>query len=305
MLAGGYFRGSSTLFSGAPGTAKTTLGMHFLSSMCTRGEKALFVGFDESSGEAIRNMRSIGIDLAPHVQSGRLRMHRVINRAAGPDEVSYEITSLIEREQPQNLLIDPISIFSTSLRSQNAVYRIIQLCKRRGITVILTSLLDTGVGELEATRSHISALCDNWIHLSYVVSGGERNRALTIIKARGTPHSNQVAELVLGAGGISVADAYTEDGAVLMGSLRWQRERANQEATHEAQEIAAGHFREAERAADEIARQIAGLTGDLEDKRREMESLRRKASNIQHAEDERRSAMARRRGSALAASAKA
>lgn len=302
MLAGGFYRASTTLLSGAPGTAKTTLGSLFLSSMCERGETALFVGFDEASDEAVRNMKSVGIDLDRHVESGRLHMRRMVSYAAGPDEIGHEIAKLIETHKPDHLLIDPISVFSSSSRSQDAVRRIILLCKRRGITVIMTSLLDRGVGEIESTRSHISSICDTWIHLSYVVNGGERNRGLTIIKARGTAHSNQVGELVLSNSGVSIADVYTEDGAVLMGSLRWQRERANLEETRRAAEAAAGHYRDVELAAEDLARRIAGLNVELEDKHREMELMRVEKNEVTRLEVERRAHVLRMRGGKVDAS---
>ena len=72
----------------------------------------------------------------------------------------------------------------------------------------------------------ISTLADTWIHLSYVVQAGERNRGLSIIKSRGTAHSNQVRELVLSDAGVTLADTYTAGGEVLMGTLRWQKESA-------------------------------------------------------------------------------
>lgn len=296
MLAGGLFRASTTLLSGAPGTAKTTLGSLFLSAMCERGETALFIGFDEAAEEAVRNVASVGIDLKRHLASGLLRMHRILNQAMGPDEISHEITRLIERYSPDHLLLDPVSIFSLAARSQNAIQRIVHFCKRRRITVVLTSLLDRGVGEVEATRSHISSICDTWIHLSYVINGGERNRGLTIIKSRGTPHSNQVGELLLSKDGITIADVYTEDGSVLMGSLRWQKERANQETIRREAEIAASHYRDVELATEDLMRRIAGLSDELEGKRREMDLIRSSTVRMEQIEAERRAKLQRLRG---------
>jgi circadian clock protein KaiC len=79
-----------------------------------------------------------------------------------------------------------------------------------------------------ARRDRKSAewLADTWIHLNYLVQSGERNRALSIIKSRGTAHSNQVRELVLSDSGITLADIYTSGGEVLMGTLRWEKEAA-------------------------------------------------------------------------------
>jgi circadian clock protein KaiC len=59
-----------------------------------------------------------------------------------------------------------------------------------------------------------------------LVQAGERNRGLSIIKSRGTAHSNQVRELILSDAGVTLADTYTAGGEVLMGTLRWEKERA-------------------------------------------------------------------------------
>src|SRR6185295_4669552 len=80
----------------------------------------------------------------------------------------------------------------------------------------------------------ISTLADTWIHLNYLVQAGERNRGMSIVKSRGTAHSNQVRELILSGAGVTLTDAYTAGGEVLMGTLRWQKESADRGATEVA-----------------------------------------------------------------------
>jgi len=62
------------------------------------------------------------------------------------------------------------------------------------------------------------------------VQAGERNRGMSIIKSRGTAHSNQVRELILSDSGVTLADTYTAGGDVLMGTLRWEKESAERVA---------------------------------------------------------------------------
>jgi circadian clock protein KaiC len=86
----------------------------------------------------------------------------------------------------------------------------------------------------------ISTIADSWIHLAYVIRGGERNRTLTVVKSRGMAHSNQVRELILSKNGITLADVYTAGGEVLVGTARWEHEarmrdeaiRIDQERNH-------------------------------------------------------------------------
>jgi circadian clock protein KaiC len=49
---------------------------------------------------------------------------------------------------------------------------------------------------------------------------------MSIIKSRGTSHSNQVRELILSSHGVTLADIYTAGGEVLMGTMRWEKESA-------------------------------------------------------------------------------
>ncbi|SHG11874.1 circadian clock protein KaiC [Kaistia soli DSM 19436] len=296
MLGGGFFRGSSSLFSGAPGTAKTTLGSMFLHAACEAGEPALGIFFDESPAEIIRNVASVGIDLSSQVASGRLILHGMVDRTAGPDELVHEIAEKIRLHRPRHLLIDPVSIFTNAPSAQNAVRRLIQLCKREAITVVMTSLLDRLAGEGEATRSYVSTLCDNWIHLSYLIQAGERNRGLTIVKSRGTAHSNQVAELLLDDTGISIADVYAEDGAVLMGSLRWQKERLNEQALQKERSESDRVEREMLRSIEELELRQSSMTQELFDRRQDLVRLREQAREVQQIEEARRGAMLRRRG---------
>ena len=97
-----------------------------------------------------------------------------------------------------------------------------------------------GLSTDEATATGISTIADTWIHLSYVVQDGERNRALTIVKSRGTGHSNQVRELTLSNDGVTLTDVFVAQGKVLMGVARWeweQEELAAQERTKVAAEL--------------------------------------------------------------------
>ena len=71
MLGGdGYYRGSSILITGTAGTGNTSLAAHFANSTCARGERCLYLAFEESESQIVRNMRSIGIDLQPWLDNG-------------------------------------------------------------------------------------------------------------------------------------------------------------------------------------------------------------------------------------------
>jgi circadian clock protein KaiC len=227
MLGGGLFRGSSTLITGLPGTSKTTLAGKFAEAACRRGERTLFVSFDEGAEPIARNLASVGIQFKPHVKSGLLRMYSARTESTGAEDHLAKLKGLIRDCRPRCVVIDPLSAIAKAggLAAARAVAsRLIYMLKDQGITVFITAINEGDDPATEATDLQVSTIADTWIHLSYLIRSGERNRALTIIKSRGTWHSNQVRELVLGKTGPVLADVYTAGGEVLMGTLRWEKE---------------------------------------------------------------------------------
>jgi circadian clock protein KaiC len=227
MLGGGLFRGSSTLITGVPGTSKTTLSGKFVEAACRRGERTLFVSFDEGADRIVRNLASVGIQLRPHIKSGLLRMYSGRTECVAAEDHLVMLKAMMREHQPRCMVVDPLSAIAKAgglTAARSVANRLIYTAKDEKITVLVTAINEGDKPETESTDLQISTIADTWIHLSYLIRGGERNRALTIIKSRGTWHSNQVRELILRDTGPMLADVYTAGGEVLMGTLRWEKE---------------------------------------------------------------------------------
>ncbi len=307
MLGGGLLRASSTLITGAPGTSKTTLAGQFAQDACRRGERTLYVSFDEG-GERIRsNLTSVGIHLDEHVESGLLRMYSGRTDAINAEEHLLRISALMLEHQPRCMVIDPLSAIARTgaLSSARAIgNRLMYKVRDQQITAVITALVDGDDPQVEATELQLSTIADSWIHLSYLVRGGERNRALTIIKSRGTQHSNQVRELRLSAAGPALMDVYSSGGEVLMGTLRWEKEaeesarklQQQAESTHKRREL---QFSEAD-----IAARIAALQLDLARKQAELALDTREDEADRMSSSEWKSELRRLRSADAAATAK-
>ncbi len=276
LLEGGYRRGSSTLISGAPGTAKSTLAIAFSLACAREGLSSVYISFDETPEQIASHAASVGLDVGSAVSSGTLRVVS-LNTGGLPPEVQVQrILTMVDDAQAQALVIDPVSAVMRSDHpyAVRAVEHLLVELRARSVTMVCTSLLQgTATGISESTQSEVSTLADTWIHLSYVAVGGERNRALTIVKSRGTAHSNQVRELVLARSGVSMQSVYTADGDVLLGTARLQKEAADRRAAV----VAANAQREDEaRIAHEIevlAARAHDLERDLTNKKRELREL--------------------------------
>jgi circadian clock protein KaiC len=270
MLGGGLFRGSSTLITGAPGTSKTTLAGLFTESACKRGERTLFVSFDEGGERVRRNLKSVGIHLDAHLKSGVLRMYSGRTDSVNPEEHLIRVAAMITEHQPRCMVIDPLSAIARTgaLSSARAIgNRLIYKLRDHHITAVITALVESENPQAEATELQISTIADSWIQLSYLVLGGERNRALTIVKSRGTRHSNQVRELVLSDKGLALSDVYSSGGEVLMGTLRWEKE-AEERSRALLREAESDHRRrELQFAEADTSARITALQLDLERQR--------------------------------------
>lgn len=241
MLGGGYYRASSVLITGFPGTAKTTLSGAFAEAACERNERTMFISLDSDSNEVIRNLTSVGIRLERFIKSGHLRMFTARTVSGSAETYLQRIKTLARQHRARCLVIDPVSALAkigNELTAHGVAERLIDWSKANHVTLVCTSLLD----ELPSQTSggsplQISTLADTWIHLNYLVQAGERNRGLSIMKSRGTAHSNQVRELILSDAGVTLADAYSAGGEVLMGTMRWEKELSERRA-HEVTEVA-------------------------------------------------------------------
>ena len=242
MLGGGYYRGASVLITGFPGTAKTTMSGAFAEAACRRGEATMFVSFDSDGAEVVRNLTSVGIRLGRYVKSGVLRMVSARTITGSAESLLVRMKTLAKEHGARCLVIDPVSTLSKAgneLTAHGVAERLIDWAKANGITLVCTSLLDEMASQANGgTPLQISTLADTWLHLNYLVQAGERNRGMSIIKSRGTAHSNQVRELILSDEGVTLADIYTAGGEVLMGTMRWEKESAERVA-NEVAEVAA------------------------------------------------------------------
>jgi circadian clock protein KaiC len=267
MLGGrGFFRGSSILLTGTPGTGKTIVSANFAHAAALRGERVLFFSFEESSDQIIRNMHSIGLNLDPLVKRGLLRFHSARPSLYGLEMHLASMFSEIARYQPRVVIIDPITSLmdaGTPSECRGMVTRLVDYLKGGLITTLFTSLTQAGHA-LQQSEASMSSLMDSWLLLQDFEGNGERNRVLYVLKARGMAHSNQIREFLISDRGIDVVDAYIGPSGVLTGSARAAQTAREKAEALAGQQEAARRTRELERKRESLERQISGLRSEHE-----------------------------------------
>lgn len=296
--AGGLYRGSSALVSGIAGSGKTTLGAIFADAACRRGERCLFFVFEESAEQICRNVRSIGLDLQAHVDSGRLSFE-----AARPSLYGFEMHLArmhrdIERFRPDAVVVDPISALRGPGSEVHAtLLRMVDLLKGRVITGLFTSLRNDD-GSLNDRDQGLSSLMDTWIKLVGVEANGEMNRALYVIKARGMSHSNQIREYGMTSTGIELIEPYIGSDGFLTGTARLTQGAREEAATLRRRQDAERQRRERERRRQALERQITEMRAALDAEEDEAGMVSRESELRESTLNSDRLAVAVRRGAA-------
>jgi circadian clock protein KaiC len=232
--AHGYYKGSSILISGASGSGKTIFGSHFADATCARGERCLYFAFEESPGQIVRNVRSVGLDLQKYLDSGLLRFEAARPTLYGFEMHLARMNRDLDEFKPATTVIDPISAFRGSESEVHSVLlRMVDISKTKGITAVMTQLTSEG-GQIEGGDQGIPSLIDTWVSLGAIEANGERNRGLYVLKSRGMSHSNQIREYQITNNGIRLLDVYRSMEGVLVGSARRQAQAMQQKEARAA-----------------------------------------------------------------------
>jgi circadian clock protein KaiC len=208
------------------------------------------------------------------------------------------IHKAVREFKPKLVIVDPITNFFT-IASQNEVkamlMRLVDFLKMEGITAVFTSLTAGGAAQ-EATEAGVSSLIDTWLLMRDIESNGERNRAMYVLKSRGTAHSNQIREFILSSKGINLVEPYLGEEGVLTGSARVAQEAKERSAAARRSEDNERKRRDIERRRQTIAAQIDALRAELDSEASELSRLL--------ADEDARVSQAEARQAAMAASRK-
>ena len=201
MVAGGFYRGSVTLIEGASGIGKTTACLQLLVANSKKGEKTLYLSFEEPVGQIRRTLKNYGLD---HEKlSDKFSIESYVPEALTPLHYYTLIRDHVETFQPTILALDTLTAVQRMLSEDDFVTfaRYLQLlCKEKGLTAIVTSALGTMAA---ATGSGISTLADNIILMRYNEVGKMLAREMVVLKTRGAAHERKVIPFEITERGIT------------------------------------------------------------------------------------------------------
>ena len=221
LLGGGLERGSSTLVIGAAGTGKSTLATQFAVEAAARGEHAAMFVFDESLATLLRRTEGLGIPIAGHLETGRVRIQQVDPAEMSPGEFAHEIMTCVEERQARVVVIDSLNGYLSAMPEERyliaQLHELLAYLGQAGVATILISAHQGLIGSAMHAPVDASYLADSVVLMRYFEARGEIRQAISVMKKRGGPHERTIREFRLAADGVRVGDPLREFRGVLTG----------------------------------------------------------------------------------------
>jgi circadian clock protein KaiC len=210
LIGGGVFDGSTTMVVGVSGVGKTVLGTQLLrEGALTQNKRGLMVSLDEHPAQIIRNAQTLGLNLQEQVDAGTIRILFESPQELDIDAHYAQIVELVEKHDIQRMVVDGMTSYSTAIGDMG-IYRdffhaLVAYSKHR----LMTTFFNYENPEFLGISSYmpdfpVSSIVDNLILMSLVEINNSLHRCISVVKARGSSHSFQTREFVIGQGGISL-----------------------------------------------------------------------------------------------------
>lgn len=229
MCCGGFFKDSIVLISGATGTGKTLMVTEFIKGGFSGREKTLFLAYEESREQLVRNAKSWGVDFEKMERAGKLQIHAIYPETASLEEHLLNIQKLVDEFHPTRFALDSLSAIERGSSKKNFREFLIALTsylKKKEITAVFTSTSASIVGGTSVTDSHISTITDTIILLRYAEVFGDIHRVITILKMRGSMHTKGIYEFDIKGNGMTINSKRFQMLSGILGGLPIPNENA-------------------------------------------------------------------------------
>ncbi|MEM0143294.1 MAG: ATPase domain-containing protein [Candidatus Parvarchaeum sp.] len=202
-MEGGFEEGSIIAVVGGPGSGKSILGMQFLNQGLSENQKCLYLSFEESKEDILKDMNILGMKPDIHVKNGNF-----IVIEASPVNFEYlPILDTLKEKKINRLVIDSLSAISIYLNDiskfRKLILELVTELKKLNITTIA---IDEQPQDQENGVKYFSGeyLADSVIMLYYTGLGGDFDRSMQIIKMRRTNNDRSMLPMKIDKGGIHV-----------------------------------------------------------------------------------------------------
>ena len=220
LLGGGLATGTNTLLMGPSGVGKTTTAVRCMLTALERGQTCAYYLFDEGLGTLITRSVSLGMDIRPYIESGRLRLSQIDPAELSPGEFAANVRKAVEEFGASFIAIDSLNAYLQAMPGEKylllQMHELLTYLNQQGV---LTVLILGQHGVLGDMRSDIdlSYLSDAIVLFRFFESKGQILKAIAAVKSRTSEHEQTVREFRLALGGIEVGEPLTDFQGILSG----------------------------------------------------------------------------------------
>ena len=227
MLGGGLFRDAVTVVSGATGTGKTLLSTHFMTAGAKAGDRSLLLAFEESPAQLARNARSWGFDERNLEDNENVKIVSVYPEMQSLEDHLVMIREIVSEFKPRRISLDSMSALeriSDDRQFREFCIGLISFVKSEQIATILTSTTPGLAGGQSVTDAHVSTLTDTIVLLRYTEQEGLVDRAMHVLKMRGSWHDPAVRAYKITDHGMKIGKPYEETVGIIKTPVAGQGE---------------------------------------------------------------------------------
>ncbi len=195
IFTGGVFKGSSTLVLGSTGTGKSALCMQYIVDGLKKREPCMYLSFEESRSEVMRNSAVFGWKLDGYEKDNTLTL-----KCSYPNEKSLEahmadIKKIVDERKVKRCVVDSLSSIASSFNDDMFVgftKTLSSYLKSQGVTSFFTMAMTPATALTQLTEAHLSVLMDNIIIMRHVELEGGLRLVMNVVKSRGSSHSKEL-----------------------------------------------------------------------------------------------------------------
>jgi circadian clock protein KaiC len=225
MLGGGLDRGTSTLLLGPAGAGKSTLATQWVAAAASRGEQVAIYAFDESLPTMMARSKSVGINLAPHVESGRVVVRQIDPAEIPPGHFIDDVRRAVEDGGTRLIVIDSINGYMNAMPDESflvlQMHELLTFLGQHGVVTILVMAQHGLVGSV-ISPTDVSYLADTVLLLRHFEANGELKKAISVLKKRTGQHEHTIRELKLSSAGIAAGEPLSKFRGILTGVPTFQ-----------------------------------------------------------------------------------
>ncbi len=237
LLGGGLEEGTACLLIGPTGTGKSSLTALYAYAAALRGERSAVFLFDERPETFHRRSEGMGLDLAPQVEAGLVRLQHVNTGELSPGEFAHTVRQAVDRDKVKLVVIDSLTGYLNAMPQEmllvSQLHELLSYLSRQGVLTFLI-MAERGVlgsGELEPVD--VSYLADAVVLLRRFETEGQLRRAISVIKKRYGAHESTIRELRTTSSGVQVGEPLTTFSGVLTGTPIYEGRSATLLTNHD------------------------------------------------------------------------